>query len=278
MAMNWPSKKPSRSKKFPSKAGREKLGKISHKKKEKLQGLGEVSAPLSQGAKEKDTIPRSERMGTMTLKAQNIPESSPPTAENSSLNEYQKNLAQSLLAAGALSTEELEDELNSAGKKDSPLGRALLKSGYVRAEKLYRAVLSKFRLPRLNLKNTKIPSSALKLLPAALARELRVIPIEQIGSLLCVVTDNVANFPAIESLRLHTKSKIALLQCSREDLEEALEKYYSSSGPVPVQIQGIPFSFKQQAQEVAGRYLDWRSCWERVHLHGAPVVPWEARL
>lgn len=259
-------------------------------------------------------IPGNQIMGTMRLETQEE-----EGGVSARLKKEERALARSLLFSGALSKEEVEQAVQESNKANTPIGKALLNTGFAKESKLLQALLSNhYKLPNINLINTKIPGWVLKLIPGDVARECRAIPLEKVGHILCVVMDDVFNHQAMERLRYATKSKLFFLRCSKEAMDEALKKYYpptaasasvgppASAAPSPSTGMGgppapaSPFGPPQPprvppqplralrplalsasvgpSQPVQGRAKCFAFHWYHIHYYGRAVVPEEARL
>jgi hypothetical protein len=142
------------------------------------------------------------------------------------LTESQVKLGRVLLAAGCLTHEALEKQLEKAGKLQSTLGKALLNSGYAREEDVVGPLVRRHRMPRINLRTTKIPLETVGLLAADVAKRLRVLPLDEVGDILVVVTPDIFNQDAVEELRRTTNRRISLIQCAEEGFEKVVETYY----------------------------------------------------
>lgn len=147
------------------------------------------------------------------------------------ISDQQRQLGRLLLAGGPITQERLTTELAQSGKDRSVLGQALLKSGFVTEEELLSVLLQRHRMPRINIKNTKIPLSTIRQLPEPVARQSRSLPIDRFGAVLVVVTPDVLAPEAVESIRKSTDCLVAVIQCGAEGFDEALDSYYRSLGP-----------------------------------------------
>ena len=265
---------------------------------EDLDDVDELSLEEEEEEEEEEIIPSGKRIGTMRI--QQKPTSSPVPMKvlageggGKKLTEEQKKLARILLACGGVTQEEVERELDAAGKKDSVLGKGLMSMGFVSEEKLYPLLLAKYRTPKLNIQNTKVPSATLRLLSARDAHRLRVIPIEPIGKILCVALDDLKEEKIVE-LRKLTGMKIIPLLCSKEGMDFALQRFYPhveeekeeevvpqvTTGEQKV-IQAIPISTNDVQGAIplrGGRYCNVAAHWMHIHWKGLPVVPEEAKL
>lgn len=147
-------------------------------------------------------------------------------------------LGRALLAGGPVTLELLQRELDGSGKGASVLGKALLQAGFPREEELIYTILSKLRVPRINAKNTKIPLETIRLLPESLAKQHSVLALDQLGSVMVVVTPNAGNEQAMRDIRKATGYVIFPIQsdvksCSQADFDGIVKDYYerlSASG------------------------------------------------
>jgi hypothetical protein len=140
-------------------------------------------------------------------------------------------LGRALLAGGPVTVEMLQRELDSSGKSASVLGKALLQAGFPREEELIYAILSKLRVPRINAKNTKIPLETVRLLPEGLAKKHRMLALDQMGSILVIVTPNAGNDAAMSEVRKATGYAIFPIQsdvksCTQAEFDGIVKDYY----------------------------------------------------
>jgi hypothetical protein len=119
------------------------------------------------------------------------------------------------------------------------LAKALLQSGYARDEEVIPALIARHRVPRINLKTTKIPLETIELLKEDLAKRLRFLPLDEIGDVLVAVTPDIFNQDAILELRKATGRRLALIQCAEEGFDSTVTSYYQKlaearpSAPAP---------------------------------------------
>lgn len=225
------------------------------------------------------------------------PASAPPPARDIDTTsiEGQRKLARVLLAAGALTREGLESELKAAGKVEGVLGKALLKAGYASEEALVGPLTGGYRLPKINIKNTKIPLDTIRLIPEEVARRHQVLPIERIGNLMVIVTPNVQDPAAIDAVRMAIGGlRVALIQCGPEGFLEVVDGYYSRvtktrpPTPAPAVDRRTPAgAFRliaadeeecRRARPLVGAHRDPRAEWEWTYTREGPVKVVEALL
>jgi hypothetical protein len=155
------------------------------------------------------------------------------------------DIGRALLAAGPITQEALQRELDASGKGASVLGKALLQSGFPTEEELIYPLLARLRIPKINARKTTIPLETIRLIPEEVARRTRVLALDQIGSILVVVTPDVGQEAALAEVRRITGMRLTPIQCAPDGFEEILGEYYqrlAESGlgvaPSPVAAAG----------------------------------------
>lgn len=136
-------------------------------------------------------------------------------------------IGRALLAAGPLTQELLQRELDASGKAQSVLGKALLQSGFPTEEELILPLLQRLRIPKINARKTTIPLETVRLIPEEVARRTKVLALDQIGSILVVVTPDVSQDVALAEVRKITGMVITPIQCGAEGFDDILGEYYT---------------------------------------------------
>ncbi len=153
-------------------------------------------------------------------------EETPMLAKTVALTPDKRRLGLALLAGGPITQERLQEELEKSGKSQSVLGKALLKSNFPKEEELLAALVSQIRIPKINVRNTKIPLETIKIVPAEVAKRWKVLAIERIGDILVVVSPGIGEEEALASVRKATGCSVFPFQCDAEGFEDVLEGYY----------------------------------------------------
>lgn len=135
-------------------------------------------------------------------------------------------LGRALLAGGPITQELLQQELDRSNKAGGVLGKALLQSGFPSEEEVILPLL-RLRIPRINARNTRIPLETIRLLPEDVARRHQVLAIDQIGSILVVVTPNPADPETLAASRRASGLVVTPIQCGPEGFDEILTDYYT---------------------------------------------------
>jgi hypothetical protein len=202
------------------------------------------------------------------------------------LSPEKRRLGRALLAGGPITHERLIEELERAGKGQSVLGKALLQSNFPKEDELLAVLIARVRIPKINVKNTKIPLETVKILPADIAKKTKMLPIEKLGDILVVVSPDISDENALAQVRRATGCLISPIQCAPEGFDEVLAGYYdrvAQSEPAP------PAATSGSAPTPAGRAPDegplaalpaedMSDDWTRVYAAAGPVPADEVLL
>ncbi len=224
------------------------------------------------------------------------------TATAPALNQQQLRLGQVLLAAGPVTQELLQAELQNSGKSASALGKALAQSGFAAEADLARVAIQRHRIPKINIKSTNIPLKTIALLPENVARASKALAIDKIGNILVVVTPDILNIEGIKALRVDTGMHLSIIQCSADGFDQALAAYYKRLAMSPdvaaaaaaemgrpataasAARAGVP-ALVASAKEMAGTiplngqgYTNLTARWEHLFASTEPVAAAETLL
>lgn len=111
-------------------------------------------------------------------------------------------------------------------------------------------------LPRLNLLRQLPTAEALHLIPEALARKYRAIPLAINGDTLQVAMADVRDVLAIEALSARSKKRIEAVVASVADVVEAIDFNYKSFGEISKQLDTIAVTPEVAPQRLAAEIAD----------------------
>jgi type IV pilus assembly protein PilB len=115
-----------------------------------------------------------------------------------------KQLGQILIELGYIKPEQLEVALEEHRKTPKSLGRVLIDLGMIKESDLVRALAEQVGLEFVDLADFQIDSLATSLLPEALARRYRALPIGERDGRLIVAMSDPANVYALDDIRTIT--------------------------------------------------------------------------
>jgi type IV pilus assembly protein PilB len=136
-----------------------------------------------------------------------------------------KQLGQILLEQGLITEEHLQLALEEHRNTPKSLGRVMIDLGYIRERDLVRALAEQVGLEFVDLTEYRIDAAATALLPEALCRRYRALPIgEEDGKLLVAMSDP-ANVYALDDIRTITGREVRPVVGTANDVERAIAKF-----------------------------------------------------
>ena len=136
-----------------------------------------------------------------------------------------KQLGQILIELGLITPEQLETALDEHQKTPKALGRVLIDLGMIKEADLVRALAEQVGLEFVDLTDTQIDPASTALLPEALARRYRALPIgDRDGKLLVAMADPRTSI-ALDDIRTITGRDVQPVVATSADVEAAIAKY-----------------------------------------------------
>ncbi|MFH1421549.1 MAG: hypothetical protein ABIH42_02390 [Planctomycetota bacterium] len=192
----------------------------------------------------------------------------------SGLTEEQIHIGRVLVAEGPITAEYVDNQIESAGMKESLLARAVVASGHCREDRLVTILLSGYKIPKVKLGSYKIPEQIVNVLPPDVARRCKMIPIGRIGNILCVAAGSIfqIDIEAISEVRTVTGCMLKIFQSSAEEVEEALEILYPEEPDRErVEAESIQSSELEKIKFLRVPYEDTSEYWEKTYASNGPI-------
>jgi type IV pilus assembly protein PilB len=136
-----------------------------------------------------------------------------------------KQLGQILIELGYIRPDQLEIALEEHRKTPKSLGRVLIDLGMIKESDLVRALAEQVGLEFVDLADFPIDSVATSLLPEALARRYKALPIGERDGKLLVAMSDPANVYALDDIRTITGRDVLPVVSTANDVETAIQKY-----------------------------------------------------
>jgi len=136
-----------------------------------------------------------------------------------------KQLGQILIELGFITTEQLDTALEEHRKTPKSLGRVLIDLGMIKEADLVRALAEQVGLEFVDLNEFPIDATSTVLLPEALSRRYRAIPIGERDGRLLVAMSDPANVYALDDIRTITGRDVQPVVATANDVEEAIQKF-----------------------------------------------------
>ena len=136
-----------------------------------------------------------------------------------------KQLGQILIELGYITADQLETALEEHRKTPKSLGRVLIDLGMIKESDLVRALAEQVGLEFVDLSEFQVDAVATALLPEALARRYRALPIGERDGRLLVAMSDPANVYALDDIRTITGRDVLPVVATANDVEAAIQKY-----------------------------------------------------
>jgi len=136
-----------------------------------------------------------------------------------------------LVAAGAITEEELQQALAMQKEKGTRLGRTLLESGLISQELLIATLTQQLGVEFIDLKGVKLDDEVLALVPEDVILKYKVLPIgfdEYNPNVLKVAMSDPMDIIAIDDISIITGSQIEAMLAMEDDLDNAIAKFYGN--------------------------------------------------
>lgn len=137
-----------------------------------------------------------------------------------------KQLGELLIERGIVSDKQLERALAVQKEKGGLIGELLVELGFAREEDIAQALTAQYGFPYLPLSNYEIDPDIVKIVPARVARQYLLIPIDKIGNNLTLAMSNPLNVQAIEDIEMLSSCSVQTFVSTSTDIRNAIQKYY----------------------------------------------------
>lgn len=152
-----------------------------------------------------------------------------------------KRLGDFLLDEGAITKAQLDEALEVQKRTGERLGRILARIGRITEHEISRALQNQYGVPYINLSEYVIAPEVLALVPEAIARRHKVIPVEvSEGKRLVLAMADPFNVFAIDDVKIVTKHEIDVRVADEDQVDRALEQYYGSTQSIDEVMRDLP--------------------------------------
>jgi hypothetical protein len=149
-------------------------------------------------------------------------------AESTTTSQCVQRLGKCLVEA------EIVDEMTLLGvlseeKKSPTIDQMLIDLGLLDDDNRAKALARQLKFPFISLKEREIPQQVTSLVTAEVATTHVIVPVELAGGKLLVAMADPLDSSAIQVLRMVTGMSIEVVVASREDILEAIARYYPAA-------------------------------------------------
>lgn len=188
----------------------------------------------------------------------------PPAAAataSSGVDTAQEPIGQLLIAAGLISSEQLEEALNKQRKSGGKTFEILIGLGHLTKENLHDFLSRQPGVAAIELRRFEIDRKLVEIIPKEIALENLILPIDRLGKLLTVAMACPLDRATIENVEKITGLKVKALLCKLDDIHAAVKRYYPVSDEVRTQEMLDTLSKGSAAPK-----KDWRAAAEAVTM------------
>lgn len=135
---------------------------------------------------------------------------------------------ETLLKQHLVSAERIDEVKEEQKKTGEPLGKILLRKGYVREEDLSRALAEQYKLPFIRFGKFTIDKEVIEKVPAKLAMHYKMVPIKLNKDILTVAICNPQDIRILDDIRVALKARyrIEAAIATEADILAVIKKYY----------------------------------------------------
>ena len=155
-----------------------------------------------------------------------------------------------LVAAGAITEEQLQEGLAKQKETGRKLGNALVDLGFISNDMLITVLTTQLGIDYIELKGAKIEDKVIHMVPESMVTKYQAIPIEvdpDNPNILKVAMADPMDIIAIDDIGLVTNLQVEPMLASEEGIKNAIDKYYGSA-----QAMEAAEAYRQEQQSVLG--------------------------
>ena len=139
-----------------------------------------------------------------------------------------------LIAAGAITDEQLQAALKTQKSSGQRLGDVLIDSGVITQRQLIDALQMQLGVDYIDLTRVSIPVELAKYVPRAIAKKYCVVPVKLVKDELYVAMSDPLDFMAQEELKAASRKQIIPMISTRRATEQAIATLYGNEGTARV--------------------------------------------
>ncbi len=137
-----------------------------------------------------------------------------------------------LIAAGAITDEQLQQTLDHQKEHGGKLGSLLVELGFISNDVLITLLTSQLGIDYIELKGIKIEDKVIAMVPEAMVTKYRAIPIEidpDNPNILKVAMVDPMDINAVDDMGLITNMQVEPMLAMEDQMNDAIEKFYGGS-------------------------------------------------
>jgi type II secretory ATPase GspE/PulE/Tfp pilus assembly ATPase PilB-like protein len=183
------------------------------------------------------------------------PEKPQPAAKSAA---GRSRLGEILVENGAITNAQLEHALAQQAGLKLPLGKALLKLGYLSDVVMRQALSLQLGVPYLDLENVSIDRTLARLVNRNYARRHSLLPVAKVGRTLTVAMDDPTAQQVVDELTRLTNYSITVVTASTEAIQRSFRVLYqdpADGADTPTEVRPGPELPPAQATSASGQIV-----------------------
>ena len=142
--------------------------------------------------------------------------------------QFAKKLKSILERSANIEPEKLDAAIAKAQADKRPLTEVVVKQGLVELSELLALIGKAANIPPINLERLEVNKEVLEAIPADVAKDYRVFPIDRIGNILTVAVANPFDVLKLDDIRIITGCQLRPVATTEEAIEAAIPGAYQS--------------------------------------------------
>ncbi len=166
-------------------------------------------------------------------------------------------IGEALTALGLISDDQLKEALDrQKTERTVPLGELLVKGGLLSRQDLQTALARKMGFPVVDVASFPIEADALRKVPFAMAKRLKVLPLLYRDGVLIVAAEDPSKRATIEELEFTTQNKVVAALAGIAQLAQTLPAAYGKFGLDASKVLSMPGRPEELEPATADKLLE----------------------
>lgn len=157
-----------------------------------------------------------------------------------------KMIGEALVEMGALTKKEIDEAVQRGVQKKIRVGELLVQEGTITPRQLAEALALQYGIDFVDLTGWSPSPAAVSKLPEKIARANLILPVEMLDGTLIVAGYDPIQFVKLDNIKKNLNCAIVLKVCTKQQIEEGLDRAYSSGTSVEGIVEHL---YKKQMQK-----------------------------
>src|SRR3989338_2386385 len=150
-----------------------------------------------------------------------------------------KSLRNYLVKSGLLNDDQVKEAIEEGSRTGETLIKSLLRKGIIDEASLIKFLEKEMDVPRVDLASYLVDQKIVGLVPVAMAKKYKVMPLFKVGDVLTVAMVDPFDVVALDDIRAKSKCDVEPMVSTSKEIEQAIIQYYELSGSVDDLVKSI---------------------------------------